>query len=159
MFVKPLIKYNKSTKQRYNIYQLCESYRLDGRIRHRIIVGLGKLDELPTEEQDKLLGKRIEELLTGQGNLFPLYETDEAVEKLAYYYLSEIKKKGRYDLGNAGTDWQTVDLSALKNKDGREIGAEWLCKQAFDQLVYKAVLFYRKKSVVIPAEIFKNDSS
>jgi len=29
---------------------------------------------------------------------------------------------------------QTVDLSTLKNKDGREIGAEWLCKQAFDQL-------------------------
>ena len=28
----------------------------------------------------------------------------------------------------------TVDLSTLKNKDGREVGAEWLCKQAFDQL-------------------------
>ncbi len=140
MFVKPLVKYNKSTKQRYNIYQLCESFRLDGRIRHRVIVGLGKLDELPTEEQKKLLGKRIEELLTGQGNRLPLFETDEAVEKLAHYYLSEIKKKGRYDLGNVGTDWQTVNLSTLKNKDGREIGAEWLCKQAFDQLGIAAFL-------------------
>jgi len=25
-------------------------------------------------------------------------------------------------------------MSTLKNKDGREVGAEWLCKQAFDQL-------------------------
>jgi hypothetical protein len=25
-------------------------------------------------------------------------------------------------------------MSTLKNKDAREIGAEWLCKQAFDQL-------------------------
>jgi hypothetical protein len=49
MFVKPLVKYNKSTKQRYNVYQLCESFRFDGRIRHRVIVGLGKLDDLPTE--------------------------------------------------------------------------------------------------------------
>ncbi len=134
MFVKPQVKYNKSTKQRYNIYQLCESFRLDGRIRHRVIIGLGKLDDLPEEEQKKLLGKRIEELLTVQGNSLSLCEPDEVVEKLAYYYFGEIKKKGRYDLGKGNTDWQTVDLKTLKHKDGREIGAEWLCKQAFDQL-------------------------
>ena len=134
MFVKPLVKYNKSTKQRYNIYQLCESFRLDGRIRHRVIIGLGKLDELPKEEQKKLLGKRIEELLIGQYNQLSLLGLDEKVEKLAHYYLGEIKKKHRYDFKNNDKDWQTVDLSTLKNKDGREIGAEWLCKQAFDQL-------------------------
>ncbi len=134
MFVKPLVKYNKTTKQRYNIYQLCESFRLDGRIRHRVIIGLGKLDELVGEGQKKLLGKRVEELLTGQNSRLLLYEPDEAVEKLAHFYFGEIRKKGRYDLGNGDNDWHTVDLSTLKNKDGREIGAEWLCKQAFDQL-------------------------
>ena len=140
MFVKPLVKYNKITKQRYNIYQLCESFRLDGRIRHRVIVGLGKLDDLPSEVQKKLLGKRVEELLTGQGNNLSLFEIDEGVEKLAHYYVSEIKKKGRYDFGKIDSDWQAVNLSTLKNKDGREIGAEWLCKQAFDQLGIAAFL-------------------
>jgi hypothetical protein len=134
MFVKPLVKYNKTTKQRYNIYQLCESFRLDDRIRHRIIIGLGKLDELPGEEQKKLLGKRVEEMLTGQDNSLLLCDLDATVEKLAHYYYGEIKKKGRYDVGKRNNDWQTVDLLTLKNKDGREIGAEWLCKQAFDQL-------------------------
>jgi hypothetical protein len=134
MFVKPLVKYNKTKKQRYNIYQLCESFRLDDRIRHRVIIGLGKLDELPGEEQKKLLGKRIEELLTRQDNRLSLCSLDATVEKLAHYYYGEIKKKGRYDLGKENNDWQTVDLSTLKNKDGREVGAEWLCKQAFDQL-------------------------
>lgn len=140
MFVKPLVKYNKSKKQRYNIFQLCESFRLDGRIRHRVIIGLGKLDDLPGEEQKKLLGKRIEELLKIQGNSLSLCGQDETIEKLAHYYLGEIKKKGRYDFGKGDTDWQTVDLSTLKNKDGREIGAEWLCKQAFDQLGIAAFL-------------------
>ena len=134
MFVKPLVKYTKTTKQRYNIYQLCESFRLDDRIRHRIIIGLGKLDELPGEEQKKLLGKRVEEMLTGQDNSLLLCDLDATVEKLAHYYYGEIKKKCRYDVGKRNNDWQTVDLSTLKNKDGREIGAEWLCKQAFDQL-------------------------
>lgn len=135
MFVKPLIKYNKTTKQRYNIYQLCESFRFDGRVRHRVIVGLGKLEELPGEEQKKLLGKRIEELLTGQQERLPLsIEEDKKIEKLAHYYYAEIKKKHRYDFGENGNDWQTVNMGTLKNKNGREVGAEWLCKQAFDQL-------------------------
>ena len=133
MFVKSLVKYNKSTKQRYNIYQLCESYRFDGRIRHRVIQGLGKLEELRGEEQKKLLGKRLSELLSGQSNRLELCKTDENVERLAQYYFGEIKKRGSYDI-EENSDWQTVNLSSLKNKDGREIGAEWLCKQAFDQL-------------------------
>jgi hypothetical protein len=134
MFVKPLIKYNKGTRQRYNVYQLCESFRLDGRIRHRVIIGLGKLEELPGEELKKLLGKRIEELLTGQGRQLGLCEADEKVEELAQYYYGQIKKKYRYDVGQEGREWQTVDMSTLKNKDGREIGSEWLCLQAFEQL-------------------------
>jgi hypothetical protein len=134
MFIKPLVKYNKTTKQRYNIYQLCESFRLDGRVRHRVIIGLGKLDELPAEEQKKLLGKRIEELLTGQAKRLDLPPVDQDVEKLAHYYYGEVKKKHRYDLGEDGKDWQTVDLSTMKNKDACEVGAEWLSKQAFDQL-------------------------
>jgi hypothetical protein len=131
MFVKPLVKYNKSTKQRYNIYQLCESFRLDGRIRHRVIVGLGKLDDLPLEVQKKLLGKRIEELLTGQGNGLSLFKTNESVEKLAHYYLSKIKKKGRYDFGKVDSDWQTVDLSgSCRTGHQNEQGHLWQAQYA-----------------------------
>ncbi len=134
MFIKPLVKYNKTTKRRYNIYQLCESFRLDGRVRHRIIIGFGKLDELPEEEQKKLLGKRVEELLTGQTTCLPLGAVSEKIEKIAHYYYQEIRKKQRYDLGKDEKDWQTVDLSTMKNNEACEVGAEWLCKQAFGQL-------------------------
>ncbi len=60
MFIKPFPKYNRTTKQRYTVYRLCESYRLNGYIRHRTIIGLGKLEELETVEQKKLLASRIE---------------------------------------------------------------------------------------------------
>jgi len=33
-----------------------------------------------------------------------------------------------------GRDLQIVNMSSLKNKDAREVGSEWLFKQAFDQL-------------------------
>lgn len=133
MFVKPLSKYNKTTKERYSLYQLCESYRLDGRIRHRVIIGLGKLKELPTDEQKMLLGKRIEEMIQGKTRL-PLEESDEQVERLTRYFYNEIRKKQRYDVKGYTRDWQVVDVNTVKNKDAREVGAEWLCKQAFEQL-------------------------
>lgn len=134
MFIKPFPKYNRTTKQRYTIYRLCESYRFDGHIRHRTIIGFGKLEELASIEQKKLLAGRIEEMLKGGINTLSVESIDEKVEKLARYFYSEIKTKKRYDVNQEGCDWETVDMSTMKDRDAREIGSEWLCKQAFDQL-------------------------
>ncbi|MBE9509297.1 MAG: IS1634 family transposase [Bacteroidetes bacterium] len=134
MFIKPFPKYNRTTKQRYTIYKLCESYRFDGHTRHRVIVGLGKLDELQEIEQKKLLARRIEEMLTYGINTLCIEPIDNKTEKLAAYFYSEIVKRKRYDVGDEKGDWETVDLSTMKNKDANEVGGEWLCKQSFDQL-------------------------
>jgi len=134
MFIKPYIKYNKTTCERYTVYKLCESYRLHGGIYHRIIIGFGKLEELPTDEQKKLLASRVEELIINGGNTLLIALADEKVEKLAHYYYGEIKRKRRYDVKRGKEDWETVNMGTMKNKDAREIGAEWLCKQTFDQL-------------------------
>lgn len=130
MFIKPFFKYNKSTRQRYTIYSLCESYRINGSIRHRSIIGLGKLEELETEEEKKLLGSVVESMLQNRGVIPSLFPVGEEIEKLAYCFYSKIKSRKRYD----AEDWETVKMSTLKNKDAMEIGAEWLSKQAFDQL-------------------------
>lgn len=134
MFVKPYLKQNLTTGERYTVYKLCEGYRINGQVAHRIIASFGRLDELDTDERKKLLGKRVEELLINGGNNLPTCAADEQVEQLAYYYFQEIKRKKRYDIKQGKADWETVNLSTLRNKDAREIGAEWLCKQAFDQL-------------------------
>ncbi len=134
MFIKPFPKYNRTTKQRYTIYKLCESYRFDGHTRHRVIVGLGKLDELHEIEQKKLLARRIEEMLMYGINTLCIGPVDNKTEELAAYFYSEIVKRKRYDVGDEKGDWETVDLSTMKNKDANEVGGEWLCKQSFDQL-------------------------
>ena len=134
MFIKAYSKYNKTTKERYIIYRLCESYRIDGYIRHRTIIGFGKLEELPDVEQKKQLALRVEEMLKyGPGKL-ALGVADDKVEELALHFYQEIKAKKRYDVFRGGAEWETVDMKSLKNSNAREVGAEWLCKQAFDQL-------------------------
>ena len=135
MFIKPYIKYCKTTKTRYTIYRLCESYRNGSSILHRMIVGLGRLDELQTVEQKKLLGSFIEELIKNGGNTLSLNIVDPKIEELAQYYYREVIKKKRYDLKhNNSLEQETVYINTLKNKDAREIGAEWLCLQALRQL-------------------------
>ena len=105
MFIKPFPKYNSTTKERYTIYRLCESYRLNGQIRHRTIVGLGKLDELATDDERKYLGKRIEEIIKHGTGLLIMEPADEQVEKLAMHYYELIKRKRRYDVKTNGAEW------------------------------------------------------
>jgi len=138
MFIKAYNKYNKNTGDQYWIYKLVESYRRPGTVCHRIIVNFGRLENLPTPEQKKLLAQRVEQLITNGGNTLATSLADEELEKLAHYYYNEICTKGTLDVKRG--DWETVNMSTLKNKDGREIGAEWLCKQAFDQLGIGAFL-------------------
>ena len=134
MFVKPYLKQNRTTGERYTVYKLVEGYRIHGQVTHRIIVSFGRLDELETDEQKKLLGKRVEQLIINGGNTLSTSDADEQIEQLARYYFEDVKKKKRYDTGQGQAEWETVNMSTLKNKDAREIGAEWLCKQAVDQL-------------------------
>ena len=93
MFIKPFFKHNRTTVERYYVYKLCEGFRLNGGVYHRIIVGYGRLEELETVEQKKLLAARAEELIVNRGNILSTSAVDEQVEQLARHYFAEIKSK------------------------------------------------------------------
>jgi transposase len=134
MFIKPYLKHNRTTGERYVVYKLCEGYRQNGKVGHRIVISFGRLNELETDDQRKLLGKRVEELLVNGGNTLSISAAEQQVEQLARVYYEQICRSKRYDVKTDKPEWEMVDISTLKNKDAREIGAEWLCKQALDQL-------------------------
>ena len=98
MFIKGYSKYNKTTRERYWIYKLCESYRINGNIRHYIILGLGRLEELENVEEKRMLAIRIEELIKGGGNSLPTGIVGGKVEQLARHFYKEIIDKKRYDV-------------------------------------------------------------
>ena len=126
MFIKGYSKYNKTTGERYWVYKLCEGYRKNGNICHHVIINLGRLEELEKAEEKRMLAIRIEELIKGGGNTLPTGIVDEKVERLARHFYKEIIAKKRYDVKGIKGEWETVNLKTLKNKDAREIGAEWL---------------------------------
>jgi len=132
MFIKAYNKYNKTTNEYYWYYKLVESYRKPGTVCHRVIVNFGRLETLSTASQRNMLVQRIDQLVINGGNTLSTSVSDAEVERLAKHFYDEIRAKGTCDIKPG--EWETIDVSTLKNKDGREIGAEWLCKQAFDQL-------------------------
>ena len=143
MFLKAADKKDIATGKRYKYFKLCESYRIGNKTRHRSIHSLGKLEEVTTSEQRKLLADRIEQLLNGEQSFFGS-ELPPHLEKLARYFYGQIKRKKQVKTPGKQkkspqtvdkvTDFQEVDLNSVAMEDAREIGCEWLCKQAIEEL-------------------------
>lgn len=141
MFIKVFSKNKKSTGDQRLHYRLCESYRTETSVRHYNILYLGILEELPTIEQKKSLCYRLGELVkesrTGKQNLFSPGES--IIEKLAQKFFLEIKNKKRLDF-SPNRKYQKIDIDTIENKNIREVGTEWLCLQALEQLNVKYFL-------------------
>jgi hypothetical protein len=129
VFLKSIYKKNKAT------YRLCESYRFEDTVRHRTILHLGALEDLPGIEQKQALCHRIESLVkesrTGIKNLF--VHQDATIESLAQKCFAVIVEKDRLDIAQ-GKDYHRIDTDTIENKNIREVGTEWLCMQAVRQL-------------------------
>ena len=140
MFIKTIVKTDKKTSKRYDYYRLCESYRLNGKPRHRTIISLGRLEKLNKKEDRKLLADRIESMLTGSLSLFN-DNIDVNIEEYAKQFYKEIISKKMFDANNNSdqkddhiSDYQNIDLNTFESEEAKEIGAEWLVFQAIQQL-------------------------
>src|SRR5215469_5357144 len=69
MFIKKIDKSSSKTGKNYYTYRLCESYRIDNKVRHRNILNVGKLENI-RKEDFKLLCDRIEQKVKGINPLF-----------------------------------------------------------------------------------------
>lgn len=134
MYIKTIRKYCQSEKTTHTYFRLSESYRDEhGIARQRMVLGLGRLPELPDFDHKILFLERLNELIKGRPTLFSCKE--ERVEQLAQHYYAQLKLKKKVDVAaDAADDIETVKLNTLKNKNIREIGAESLCFQALGQL-------------------------
>jgi len=135
MYIKIIRKYCLTEKTAHTYFRLSESYRDEyGIALQRMVLGLGRLLELPDIDQKVLFLERLNELIKGKPTLFSCKQ-EKKVEQLAQHFYAQLKHKKKIDLASdIADDLDTVKLNTLKNKDIREIGAESLCYQALRQL-------------------------
>ena len=140
MFIKRIDKSSKKTGSNYYTYRLCESYRIDNKVRHRNILNVGKLENI-RKEDFKLLCDSIEQKVKGINPLFP--NTPENVEKEAEFIYRRILNERLLDCTVASTspaiveepenpDIRKVDINSINYEDSRTFGGEWLSKQMLD---------------------------
>ena len=140
MFLKHSIKTDKNTAVQYKYLRLCESYRIGNKTRHRSIITLGAVPQLDTREKQKEFADRVEQLLNGSMLIF-LNPIDKAIEALAQKFYKKIKEQ-KIDLipsqhtpePPAEKDFDTIDLNSVETEEVKEVGSEWLCYQAIEQL-------------------------
>jgi hypothetical protein len=143
MYFKVSGRHNPATNKSGWYYRLVESYRnSDGRVCHRTMLNVGFLEGL-TPKQMNLIQKALTERAENLGcQLFEFPVSDDPVvnQYIKEYYARLVSEKridvapARTEVSKSGKDWQTIDINSIKNKDVREVGAEWLCFQAIRQL-------------------------
>ena len=124
-------------------YRLVESYRNhQDRVCHRTILNAGYLDNITADQLNQ-----IQKILTAKVNhpgkpLFEFETQDPVVSQHVEIFYNRIISEKRIDVVSVdtpkrsvkGKDMHLIDINSIKNKDVREIGAEWLSYQALEQL-------------------------
>lgn len=161
MYIRTVHKKNKNSVKIYTYYRLIHAYRIGDKRRQINILNLGKLEDLP-KDKHKLLADRIEEILTGKESLFPNTDdrVEKLAQKFAvrikkkgikfsgcenkpmpvpayastYANAADRQRADRRQTDESfdTRDYHTIDINSLEEEDIREIGAEWLSKQAID---------------------------
>ena len=154
MYFKVSMRTNPETGIYSGYYRLVESYRNnDNRVCHRTLLNAGFLDELTTDQLN-LIQKILTTKATNHDQpLFELPLTDDptVLHYVDKFYNRMVAEK-RIDVLvvnqekkalKSGKDLQTIDINSIRNKDVREIGAEWLSYQAMAQLDISSFLELR----------------
>lgn len=149
MFVKQIKKKNKKADKEYVYYRLVHTYKIGKKVRHQNILSLGGLETLP-RERHKALADRIEELITGNAStLFPDDGCFNDIESIASQFAKKIIKEKLFEHEShkphkiskeVPNSVQEVDLDSTEQLESKEIGGEWLVKQAFDKLGLASIL-------------------
>ena len=140
MYFKFSTRFNPANGQYQGYYRLVESYRnAHERICHRTLLNIGFLD-LDAEKLNSIK-TLLNDRLSRKISLFQ--EEDSDVVQWADTFWGQLVKGGKIDVSDQAFEKKRrmIDADTLKNKDAREVGAEWMCYQALEQLMLKEKLF------------------
>ncbi len=131
MFIRCTTTHTKKTGETYKTFRLVESERVNGKVKQRTLINLGRYFDLP-QTQWQTLSSRIEQLLSTQTSFFSI-ELEESLETLAQRYAAQIIASRSTSVDDKVT-FETVDIASLELVRPRRIGIEQLALHAVKQL-------------------------
>ena len=133
VYFKFSLRYNQQKGKSDAYYRLVESYRnADGRVCHRTILNIGFIEDDYSIEQLNQAARILTNRYEHKQTLFE--ETDSAAVKLAEALWERIITEQRLDVTLYSKASRKVDADSLRHSNVREIGSEWICHHAFEEL-------------------------
>ena len=138
MYFKVSMRNNPATQDSCGYYRLVESYRnQDNRICHRTLLNIGFI-ELEVKTRLAFVQKALSDLADGKPSLFE--EKDPIIKQYVTKWWQELIDKKKIDILTPERAKKLIQADTIKHKDVREIGAEWICYQALEQIEIRSFL-------------------
>lgn len=148
MFIKEIKKNNTPNGKVFYQYQLSETFRVNGKVKHKVVLYLGSDKLLNIRENRAIVAKLLENKIRNieiiSDELFQIpAELSQLVEQLYSKY--QLKQQQDNQVNSIVpavdiTEYEQVDLNTLQTSECREIGAEWMCYEMLNRLDLKGFL-------------------
>ena len=131
MFIRCTTTKTKNTGETYKTFRLVESERVNGKVKQRTLINLGRYFDVP-QSQWQALSSRIDQLLSTQVSLL-IIELEEPFETLAQRYAAQIIASRSTSIDDE-IKFESVDIASLELVRPRRVGIEQLALHAVKQL-------------------------
>ena len=148
MWIKQITKRNSPTGKTFYQYQLTETIRIGGKVKHKAILYLGYDPLLKDKTNRQIVSKLLENRIRGLAQLPEFdHKTNVDLAQLADKYYNKYLIKHQDEPAATKpltkqdeTKYEPVDISSTEVFNTREIGAEWLCYKVAGHLDIKGFL-------------------
>ena len=131
MFIRRTVSKNKKyDNEKYYTYRLVESYRVDGKVKQRVLLNLGATFSIDKDNWSAL-STRIEDIIKKRESLF---EIDKELELLAQQYALQIISASSEVVDDIETDYQNIDVNTIEQIDPKTIGCEHIVYETIKEL-------------------------
>lgn len=131
MYIRCTTIKTSKTGEPYKSFRLVESERVNGKVKQRTLINLGRFFDVP-QTQWQFLSTRIDQLLTGQSALLNL-ELDDELEAKAQRYTAQIIAS-RSSVIDDVTKYESVNIGSVELIRPRRVAIEHLAMHAVKQL-------------------------
>lgn len=132
MFIRRTTIKSRTSGEPYYTYRLVESERVEGRVKQRTLLNLGRHFELERQQWPALCA-RIEQLLNRQQSMGDI-ELETTLEQLAQRYAARILAVRSEQTEVNDSHFVSVDVDRLEVVRPRTVGVEHVALQAAEQL-------------------------
>ena len=132
MFIRRTVsKSKKYNEEKYYTYRLVESYRVNDKVKQRVLLNLGA-DFSLDKDKWSMLSTRIEDIVKQRETLFDI--DDQEIESLAQQYALQLITLSANSDNEEDKEYKEIDINSIKSVNPKTIGSEYIVYETIKEL-------------------------